>query len=152
MDFDDVFAKVNESYSTRKRKSDESEKIIWGGFYSEVSRLTNIVHNDFRKVLDEICKVIAKWTDRDPLKNGAYVLDFKVDYIPQFKKVMIEIEKIKNIKGYVIGGENNKDCPHIYLDPITCCFDSELHPKIKEFKKKYHIHLIGNPRNNCEHK
>ncbi len=151
MDFEEMFVKTNESYLIRKRKYEESEKIIWENFDKEVKELTDIVHKDFRKVLDDIGPVIAKWACATTSKRGANILEFKVNYLPHYKKFIIEIEKIKNLEGHVIGGENNKDCPHIYLEPITG-MGNDLDPRIEDFKERYYIRLIGNPRNNCEHK
>ena len=112
-----------------------------------IEELTSYVGEEFRKVLDEIGPVKTDCVYGD---EKATVSKFNVDYNPQYNCFRIKINELKTTNMKVIGDINGY-CPHDFIEPLTGTLQ-DAHPKIKAFMKKYHVELIDEPSNDCEHK
>lgn len=138
---------VTDSFHQRQKKQEKALKQIWKGFDKEKKKLTDIVSYEFRKILEEIgpIKHSSKYCD-----ETARVIEYGVSYNAQWNNFQIKIKKIKTSRGKIIGDYN--ECPHGFLDPEITGPPGIPDPRIKEFMKNYHIEVIIEPDNNCEHK
>ncbi len=133
---------VRNSFLQREYK----EREVWEGFDEEKEKLERVVYLVFNKTLEEI------------YLDGAKIEDFDVIYNPERNEFKIKISKLKLPDGRVMDDEDifssQYACPHDYLKPIISLWlwDEELHPKIRDFRKKYHVDYIQPPNNDCEHK
>jgi hypothetical protein len=144
MVLEDQMQAVLDSYKKRVGEGEQALSKIWNGYGFEEDKLTDQVSAAFRKVLDEIGPVISRFVYENNLNlERATVEEYSVEYKPARNEFKIKIDKIN----LCISPE---DCPHIYLEPITG-FGDELHPRIKEFMKEYHVYFISNPENDCHH-
>ncbi len=128
------------------------QKKIWQGFDEEVKGLTNVVGEEFQRVLDEIGPICSTWGKRRAVSiPSARVISYEVIYDPQRGNTTIQLKQIKTAEGKIIGEGVEEKCPHVYLGPIIG-FMEEEDPRITAFKKQYGVVQIRDPPNNCEHK
>lgn len=128
--------KVDLSYKKRK----EEETKLWAGFDEEVTKLTEIVSQEFNRILKETDLSI----ETDNIKRKVKINNFEVNYTPQLKDFVIKI------KGWEvdINGKSFSDrdgygyCAYSYLEQVIG-FDNKIDPKIREFKKDFNIRHIG---------
>lgn len=157
MDFLKKKSEVDKSYLDRKQKEEE----VWQGFSEEVRILEEKIGYEFRRVLLEIGPVPVDEHVKSymPQAKSPEVLGWSVEYHPLFKghvyrpRFSIEITRAMLRNGEII--DNNVPssydcCPHGSLDYV-CGWDSEIHPKIMEFKEKFGVDFIAYPHNHCEH-
>ena len=139
------------------RGQEEWLKRHWEDFNSQKTNLEKIVFDEFGKVVKEMGLLpLPNWVlERQPAPKNPEILDYKVEYFPQFKDFRIKITKLKLPNGKIMDDANvlssQNGCPHLFLDPI-CGYGDEVNPRVEEFKKKYSIRHIEEPENDCEHK
>jgi hypothetical protein len=140
--------KVNLSY---ERRAKEAAK-IYAGFDEEVEELTNIVSQEFKKVLSGIDMSFEIYDT----KSKAVINDFKVRYSRSRADFEITIDEWGiDIYGKSYSDKSNGSafgyCAYHYLEKVIRF--SKEDPKIAEFKKDFNVNSISyNCRCGSDHK
>jgi len=141
--------KVDISYRKREEEYTKEQARIWNGFNQEVAKLTGIVSQEFIRVLEGISLSVNRDNIERKVKINSFAVNynpqfFEVNYAPQLKHFIIKI----NDWSVDIDGKPHSDkegnymyCAHSYLEKVIG-FDSEIDPKIAEFKKDFNVSYI----------
>jgi hypothetical protein len=142
MEYKELKQKIDEEYPIKIQELEIYLENHWKEFNQNKSKLEKCVGNEFKKIIKEINL------------HGAEILDFNINYNPQFKQLEMKITQLKLPDGKIMDDKkisSQHGCPHFYLNEVIG-FLNEINPEIKEFQNKYNIRYIQNPDNNCEHK
>jgi hypothetical protein len=157
MDYEELKKDIDENYPALIKAQAEWLEEHWRDFNLKKSAIESIVSEEFERVLREIGPIpIPEWIlARESHAENPKILGYKTEYDSQFKKFRIKITKFRLPTGEIMDDADvlsSRDvCPHVYLG-LVCGFLDEIHPKIKDFEKKYLISYIREPNNDCEHK